>query len=105
MGVQTSKDVSFSVHIDDIVLSSKIKVGLLARSFITRKATPMLEMFNSYIRSKIEYCNLIWNIQKKEDINKLERIQKNFTSKIVGLEEMDYHERVKKLGLYRLKRR
>ena len=65
----------------------------------------MLKMFNSYIQSKLQYCSLIWNPHKKEDIDKIERIQRNFTSKIRGLEQMDYHERLKKLGLYSLERR
>ena len=62
-------------------------------------------MFNSYIRSKMEYCSLIWNPHKKEDIDRIERIQKNFTSKINGLGEVDYHERLKRLGIYSLERR
>ncbi len=59
-------------------------------------------MFNLYIRSKTEYCSLIWNPQKKEDIDRLERIQKIFTTKISCLEEINYHERLKRLGIYSL---
>ncbi|CAL4066012.1 unnamed protein product, partial [Meganyctiphanes norvegica] len=39
------------------------------------------------------------------EINKLERIQENFTSKIYGLDQLDYHQRLKKLNLYSLERR
>ena len=53
----------------------------------------------------MEYCSLVWNPQKKEDIDRIERIQKNFTSKISGLGEMNYHERLKRLGIYSLERR
>ena len=105
LGVLTGKDISFTEHIDDVVQSSKIMSGLLLRNFRTREAMPMMKMFNSHIRSKIEYCSLIWTPWKKEDIDKLERIQKNFTSKIKGLEELDYHQRLKKLKLYSLERR
>ena len=38
-------------------------------------------------------------------IDKLERIQKNYTSKIRGLENMNYHERLEKLNLNSLERR
>ena len=38
LGVLTSKDISFSEHIDDIVLSSKINLGLLLRTFRTKKS-------------------------------------------------------------------
>ena len=78
---------------------------MLLRTFETREAGPMLKMFNSFIHSKLEYCSMIWNPHKKEEIDKIERIQQNFTSKIRGLEQMDYHERLKKLGLYSLERR
>merc|ERR1711962_1703756 len=105
LGVITSRDVSFSEHIDDLVLSSKIKVGLLLRTFKTREVEPMLKMFNSFIRSKLDYCSIIWTPDKKEEIDKIERIQRNFRSKIRGLEEKNYHERLRILKLYSLERR
>ena len=55
LGILTSRDVPFSEHIDDLVLSSKIKAGLLLRTFKTRDAEPMMKMFNSFIRSKLDY--------------------------------------------------
>merc|ERR1711915_116982 len=105
LGVLTSKDVSFEEHIENVVQSSKIMSGLLLRNFETRDPDLMIKMFNAYIKSKIEYCSLIWNPWEKEDIDKLERIQKNCTSKIKGMENMNYHERLIKLNLYSLERR
>ena len=55
--------------------------------------------------SKLDYCSIIWNPDKKEEIVKIERIQRNFISKIKGLEEKNYHERLKILKLYSLERR
>ena len=101
----SGRDILFSEHIDDLVLSSKIKAGLLLRTFKTREAEPMLKMFNSFICSKLDYCSIIWNPDKKEEIDKIERIQRNFTSKIKGLEEKNYHERLRILKLYSLERR
>merc|ERR1712180_472072 len=88
LGVLTSKDVSFEEHIESALQSSKIMSGLLLRNFETRDPDLMIKMFNAYIKSKIEYCSLIWNPWKKEDIDKLERIQKNYTSKIKGMENV-----------------
>ena len=105
LGVWTGEDVSFEAHIEYIVQSSKIRTGMLLRVFKTRESELMLKMFNSYVRSKVEYCSVIWNPWKKEDIDRLERIQKNFTSKIKGMENLDYHERLRKLGMYSLERR
>ena len=58
LGILTSKDVSFADHLDELVLSSNVKAGLLLRTFKTREAKPMM-MFNSFIRSKLDYCCLI----------------------------------------------
>ena len=74
LGVLTGRDISFSEHIDDLVLSSRIKAGLLLRTFKTRESEPMLKMFNSFICSKLDYCSIIWNPDKKEEIDKIERI-------------------------------
>ena len=85
LGVLTMEDESFAEHIDDIVQSNMIKAGIILRTFETREAQPMMKMFDSFIQSKWEYCSLIWNPHKKEDIDKIERIQKFFTSKIRGV--------------------
>lgn len=49
------------------------------------------------MRNKIEYCFVVWSPAKKDEINKLERIQKHLISKSEGMEQMDNHERVKEL--------
>ena len=78
---------------------------MLLRHFKTREPELMTKMFNSYVRSRLEYCSLVWNPWKKEDIDKLERVQKNFTSKIEGLEKLNYHQRLKRLKMYSMERR
>ena len=65
----------------------------------------MMKMFNSYIRSKLDYCCLIRNPVKKEDIDKIERIKRSLLAKIKGMEEMGYHERLKILNTYSLERK
>ena len=87
------------------VVACKIKSGLLIGTFKTREAVPMMKMFNSYIRSIMEYCSLTLNPLKKEESDRIEIIQKNFTCKNSGLEEIKYPERLKKLGFYNLERR
>ena len=43
-------------------------------------------IFNTYIKSKLDYCSTIWSPSGQAEINQLERIQKHFTSKIEGTE-------------------
>ena len=64
-----------------------------------------MKLFNTYVRSKIDYCCIVWSPWCQNDIDRVERIQKSFTSKIEGVEELNYHQRLKKLKLYCLERR
>ena len=105
LGVFSTNNLLFEEHMKKIVNSSKVVMGMLLRTFSTREKAPMLRMFNTYIKSKMEYCCIVWSPVNKKWIYELEKIQKSFTSKINGMEELDYHERLKKLNLYSLERR
>lgn len=62
-----------------------------------------MKMLNSSIHSTLDYCCLIWN-SEKEDIDKIERIQRSFTSKNKGLEGKNYHKKIEILTLNSLER-
>ena len=78
---------------------------MLLRTFSTRDKEPMLRMFNTYIKSNLEYCCIMWSPVRQEWIYELEKVQKNFTSRINGIEDHDYHKRLRKLKIYSLERR
>ena len=105
LGVYSSNDLMFKDHMNKIINSSKVVMGMLLRTFSTREKEPMLKMFNTYIKSKMEYCCIVWSPVNQKWIYELEKIQKNFTKKIKGMEELNYHERLKKLNMYSLERR
>ena len=69
----------------------------------------MIKLFNSYIKSKLEYCCVIWSPsadnQNQNGINMIEKMQQAFTKKIEGLENLDYHQRLKECNLYSMERR
>ena len=56
----------------------------------------MMRLFNAYIKSILEYGNLIWNPIVKGLNEKFETIQRNYTSKIEELKDFDYHKRLQK---------
>ena len=105
LGVVTSADLRFREHIDSVVISCKIKQGNILRNFSTRREETMLKLYKSHIRSKAEYCCIVWSPTHRKEISKIERIQKSYTKKIEGMEEKNYHQRLKSLKLYSLERR
>ena len=74
-------------------------------AFRDRSMLTMMTLFKSLVRSKLEYCCPLWNPSKISDIQTIENVQKQFTKKINGLQELDYWERLFRLKLLSLQRR
>ena len=47
----------------------------------------------------MNHSSLVWNPMGKEDIDKIEGILRHFTSKIRGMKDLDYHQRLRKLDM------
>ena len=66
---------------------------------------PLLWCLIHIWKSKLEYCCIVWSTKEQKYINKMEDIQRIFTSKIDGMEGLSYHQRLKKLRMYSMERR
>ena len=73
--------------------------------FRDRSKATMLTLYKSLIRCKVEYCCPLWDPQKVQDIQEIEEIQRHFTRRIAGCQDMDYWQRLKHLNPQSLQRR
>ena len=105
LGVKMSNDATFSQHIFHVTAVAKQLADWVLRTFQTRNAKSMLTLWKSLILPRIEYCCQLWSPHKVTDIVQVEAPQRTFTSKINGLQHLNYWERLKELNLYSLQRR
>ena len=105
LGIQMSRNMKFHDHIEIIASKCRSLSGWILRTFTTREASPMLKLFNSLLLPRIDYCSQLWSPHLVGDWNKLEAIQRRFTSKINNIRELDYWTRLKILKQYSLQRR
>ena len=79
--------------------------GWILRAFKTREVKPMLILYKSLVRSKLEYCCPLWDSPKISNITSVEDVQRKFTKRIHGMKDLSYWDRLIKLNLQSMQRR
>jgi ribonuclease P/MRP protein subunit RPP40 len=105
LGVQVSSDLTFNIHIENVVSAATKMVGWVMRTFRRRSKSTMLTLWKAMIQSKIDYCSQLWSPNDQASISKLEGVARTFTSRIANMDGLDYWERLGKLGMYSQERR
>ncbi len=105
LGVIISSDMKFEKHMNNITKLASRTANLIHRCFIYKKPEFLMQMFNVFVRSKLEYASPVWNPQYKKDIDVIEKVQRRFTRRIRGCKNLSYVERLKKLDAFPLELR
>ena len=105
LGIHISPNLSWTPHITSITESAKKMASWCLSVFRNRDRNIMIPLYKSLVRSRLEYLCPLWNPCKITDIQTLESVQRNFTSKIYGYSDYDYWSRLKLLNLHSLQRR
>ena len=116
LGVHMSSNCKFDFHINSVAKSGQNLSAWALRTFRTRTQIPMLTILKSLVVAKCEYGSILWSPTDRNSINKLESVQRRFTSKFArfrrdndssGLSEcyVHYWTRLELLQIYSLERR
>ena len=105
LGVEMSNDLTFTLHISNIVTAANKLVGWAMRTFRRRSKVLMLTIWKSLIQSKLDYNSQLWSPSDQTSIGRLESVARHFTAKIDGMAGLDYWERLASLRLYSQERR
>ena len=105
LGVMVSSDLSWATHIGNMVSKARSTLSWVFSVFRTRDKTVMTTLYKSLVRSLLEYCCPLWSPTKVTEIQLIEGVQRTFTSRIGGLQHLDYWERLVQLKWMSLQRR
>ena len=105
LGLRMSRNLKFHHQTETISSKCRSLSGWILRTFTTRETKPMLKLFNSLLLPRVDYCSQIWSPHQSKDWNRLESIQRRFTSKISEVSHLDYWSRLRRLKQYSLERR
>ena len=105
LGLYFDSNASFSTHIAVKVSKAKKLCGYILRTFITRQSSQLLYFYKTIVLLVLEYCCVVWHPFKLSQIREIESIQRDFTSRMGDMKELDYWDRLKLLNIFSLERR
>ena len=105
LGVIISPDGSYQKHITKIISKVNQKIGFFLRTFNCREAKFMVFGWKNYIQPVLDYCSQLRGPTSGVDLQRLKNTLKSFTAKIKGYNNLNYWERLEKLGQYSIGRR
>lgn len=78
LGILFSSNFTFHSHINNIINLSYKSLGFVMRNSCKFKVKTIIILYNSIVRSKLEYAAVIWNPVTNKYILLLEKIQNKF---------------------------
>ena len=105
LGVHLSSDSTWTPQINIMCDKARQMCSWVLSVFSNRSPEVMMTLFNSMIRSSLEYCSPLWSPSKISDIQAIEGVQRHFTSRIEDCKDLTYYERLAKLKISSLQRR
>ena len=101
LGVTIDSELKWSMHIDNIVSKANRMSHLVLRSLgHNAPVTVKKQLYVSLVRSNLEYCSQIWSGTTKQNVIKLERVQRSATRYILSYPvNKNYTARLNELNL------
>ena len=78
LGVQISSDLSFHIHIENLINGTNKLIGMALRTFRGRSRFLMVTIWKTIIQPKLDYCSQLWSPGDQLYITKLENLMRTF---------------------------
>jgi len=103
LGVMVSNNSKCDKQCSEAVIKANKILGMIKRNFVVNSKEIIIPLYKSLVRSHLEYCCQVWSPHYNKDIKLLEGVQRRATRLVSGMESFCYADRLKNLGLTRLK--
>ena len=105
LGVMLSSDLKVASQCAEAYNTANRTLGMIKRTIQFKDKSVLLQLYKSLVRPHLEYCSPVWSPYYIKDRSLLEKVQRRFTRLLPGMKELDYEERLSRLGLWTLEER
>jgi len=93
LGVTVDTNLKFDHHISLVVHKSLQRGNLILKCFQSQDRNLLMRAFKVYVRPLLEYATPVWSPHLLHLILKIESVQRSFTKRLLGLENVSYIDR------------
>ena len=84
---------------------ANLTLGIIKREVSYKSAEVISRPYRTYVRLLLKFCIQFWIPINMKDADMLEGVQRRTTKIIPGLRNLSYEERLKRVGMFSLRRR
>jgi Reverse transcriptase (RNA-dependent DNA polymerase) len=99
LGVSYDNHLNFKTHVSLICKKASSRTKCILKCFLSRDTLLLTRAFCTFVRPLLEFSSVIWSPYFKNEINKIESVQRSFTKSIANLRSSTYKERLVNLKL------
>jgi len=99
LGIIITRDLSQSQHIHAITAKAHQRANSIHRCFLSGDHNSLVRTFVVYVHPILEYNSVMWSPCSKCEIEEVEKVQRRFTKRLIGLNTSSYSDRLCRLGL------
>ena len=105
LGITINDRLSFDEHVSLTVNKARRMLGMISRSFSQRDIHASINLYKTYVRSKLEFGNILWQPYTQRNIKLVESVQRRMTKRLPGFGHLPYRERLYNLKIQSLQAR
>ena len=105
LGVQLTDDGGFEEQIERVCKKARQKSGWIFRTFYSRNTDFLKQVFKSLVQPHLDYCSQLWAPLEGPDMEKIEKVLRDFSRRIPELRELNYWQRLQRLAMNSEQRR
>ena len=105
LGLEIDNKLCFNDHIDHMCQKTAAQINAMSRIKCNLDTTSLLVLYNSFIVSNFQYCNIVWMFTSKTSLKKLDRLNERAIRLVYNDKSTNYQRLMsenKHLDIYKL---
>ena len=99
LGLVINSSLNWNDHCKDVYTKCNRIMGIIRRNFVDCPRSVLKSLYESLIRSRLEYCCIAWDLYRNTHKQMIERIQKRYVRMMYKDWSTSYNVLLQKIGL------